>query len=463
MSFSFNTVASLITLGSLGNVNKMLAISNERLATGKRVNHGRDDPSGIVAIGNLQMQMAKIEASTASGERISSMLDTADGALSQMEIQIAAIDTAIIGASAAGATTEEKAAYQSTIDTAIAALDKLADTTEFNGTKLLDGNLSYATTGVTTSEISNIKVNAADTTGGTVPIAVSVTAAAEQATVQYNGALGSDVTMTLTGDGGAYTFNFSNGTSVATIASTIAAQSGTTGITATESGGTMTLTSTNYGDDASINVDVTSGTFLTLLSASAYDEWVDPTVTVNGGSASVSGLNVHYLSGGTDISFDLSSSYAVATGASNFSVTGDGAQFSMGVDDPFNIGIGSLNSGSLGSATVGLLSTLKSGGANDVNSGNFSQATLISDLAGRQVTAERSRLGNINKYRVDAMLNSYESTKITLASAVSNIQDIDIAEETATKSRLEALQTINISLLDTLFENERNMIAILLG
>jgi flagellin len=465
MSFSFNTVASLITLGSLSNVNKMLAISNERLATGKRVNYGRDDPAAIVAIADLQMQMAKIVGIASSGERISSMLDTADGALSQMQTQIAAIDTAIIGALASGATSEEKAAFQSTIDTAIAALDKLAETTEFNGTKLLNGNLSYSATGVATTNISNIKINAADTSGGTIPLAISVTTAAEQAKVEYNSTISSDVTMILTGEGGAYTFNFSNGTSTADIATTIAAQSGTTGITATESGGTMTLTSINYGKDASINVNVTSGTFLTLASASSYDEGVDPVVTVNGETASVSGLSVHYASGSgqTNVSFDLSSAYALATSATSFSITGNGAQFSMGVNDPLNIGIGSLTSASLGSATVGLLRTLKTGGANDVDSGNFSQATLVSALAGRQVAAERSRLGSINKYRVDAMLNSYETTKISLAAAVSSIEDIDYAEETARKSRLEALQTINISLLDTLFENEKYMITKLLG
>ncbi|MBN1763796.1 MAG: flagellin [Sedimentisphaerales bacterium] len=461
---NFNSAISNLT-----RIGAQLAISNQRLTTGKRVNTAADDPAGIVAMSNLNQQIAQIDAATRNGQRISSMIDTADGAMSQMASLIGTIQSNTLAAAGSTVTAEERAAYQAEIDAAIDSIDTLVNTTSFNGRKLLDGTTGYATSGVDSAKLSDVRVNAANTgNGGSVTVDVDVVSKAEKAVVKYStGALVDDVTMTVTGNNGTVEFNFASGTNMATITSTIAAQSDATGIDATLEtvlGVTsIYFRSQDYGSDQTVNVNVTDGTF-NLDGGVTSDTGVDATVTINGQTTTTDGLSVIAQSGTTAVRFTLEESFGtVAGGSTSFTISGNGAGFSLGAvaNDQINYGLSSMNTNYLGNDTLGYLNSLRSNGANALSSGNYYAAYNIATTASQQVSTERARMGAIKTYTVDATLSSYAATKNALTQSLSSIEDVDYVAETARNQQLQLLYQAGISVLSSMGQNTSSILSLL--
>ncbi|KPK75656.1 MAG: hypothetical protein AMJ79_10450, partial [Phycisphaerae bacterium SM23_30] len=138
----------ITAINNLTKIGAQLALSDQRLSTGKRINSAADDPSGVVAVANMHDEITRIDALTENGQRISSIIDTADGALAQISSLLGTIETKALAAAGATATAEERAAYQAEIDAAVDAIDTLVNTTTFNSTRLLDGGLAYTTSGI---------------------------------------------------------------------------------------------------------------------------------------------------------------------------------------------------------------------------------------------------------------------------------------------------------------------------
>ncbi len=465
MAISLYNLASAKILNNLTSLSSQLVLSNERLATAKRINRAADDPAGVVALSQMNNEIARIDAATSNGQRIVNLLDTADGGLSEISDLLDSIDTQLIAASDAGATADEKAAAQVEIDAAIDAINTIVNETTFSGNRLLDGSLGYAVSGVTSTDVSNIRINAANVDDGSQTVTISVTAIAEKANLTYaGGGLGQDTDFTLTGNKGSYDFSFSNGTSVATMVSTINDQTDTTGVTATNNGGNLLLESENYGSDQFFSVNVTQGS-LPLTGGATSDYGVDPTVSVDGLTATATGLKLSYSSSSLSFRLDLQEAFATAVGSTTFDIDGGGKKFQLNTNahTRIDLGVGSLTAANLGSSAVGFLNTLKTGGTNSVQSGNFNTAREIVSEGSGLVAYERGRLGAISNYSVTAVTNAMASTKTELTSAVSNIEDLDIALETANNTRLQALLDVNTTLLATLGSNMNNLFSLITG
>ncbi|MBN2211491.1 MAG: hypothetical protein JW709_08870 [Sedimentisphaerales bacterium] len=463
MSMLFSSSGFYNLVHSLSNLGTQLAMSNMRLSTGHRINSGADDPAGIIAVANFDNEIAQLEAATRNGERINSIIDTADGAMSQIQSLLGTIQSKALSASGSTVTAEEKAAYQAEIDAAVDSIDRLVNTTTFNGTRLLDGGLSYTTSGVDNAKLADIRVHSADTSAGDITLAVSVVSAAEKAEISYDdGVLLDDVTFTLTGENGSEEFSFASGTSIETIAAAVNAASDTTGVEA-EVDTDLFFRSVEYGEDKSVSINVTSGTFAMVDGTS--DDGVDATVTVNGQATIADGLNVSYSASNVSVSFTLKESFgSVGGGSESFTVTGGGTNWALTPASSYAIdyGMGSLGSSSLGTDELGYLASLKSGGVNALSSGNYHQAANIASKASLQVATERARIGAIKSYSVETTLSSLATTKTALQGARSSIMDIDYAEETAINSRLQVLTQATTSLLAMFNQNTSTMLSILM-
>lgn len=101
-----------------------------------------------------------------------------------------------------------------------------------------------------------------------------------------------------------------------------------------------------------------------------------------------------------------------------------------------------IDTASLGDARVGYLSSLKSGGANDLGSGNFATAREILNTATRQVATARSMLGSFRNYRLQTTVNSLRVASENVASAQSAVRDTDFAVEAAGLTRAQILLSV---------------------
>ena len=120
----------------------------------------------------------------------------------------------------------------------------------------------------------------------------------------------------------------------------------------------------------------------------------------------------------------------------------------------------SLSSSFIGNYSLWYLSTLKSGGANAISSGNYQQAANIAAAASQQVATDRARMGAVKNYTIDATLSSLSTTKNALTNAVSNIEDVDYVAETANNQRLNALYQMNVYVMNSLQQNQSNILSL---
>jgi hypothetical protein len=147
-------------------------------------------------------------------------------------------------------------------------------------------------------------------------LAGAVTSAATRATVTYTGGGGSkinsgDATFTLTGQRGATVISVTHNESLSAVRDRINADSHDTGITAAVAGNNLIFTTVDYGSDASLLIDVTSGSFATAGSTAG----TDAVVTINGQSIAaddVSGNRVWFRDQGVNVQIDFQAGFTGA-------------------------------------------------------------------------------------------------------------------------------------------------------
>jgi len=117
-----------------------------RLSTGFRINRGADDPSGLIAAENLSAALSVLEAETRSLERANSVASAADGYLGEISSMLREADAiAVATANTAGMSDAEREAYQMEMDSIANSVSRIAQTAEFNGQSLFNGEGAIAT------------------------------------------------------------------------------------------------------------------------------------------------------------------------------------------------------------------------------------------------------------------------------------------------------------------------------
>jgi len=121
-----------------------VALQNQsllKLATGYRINAGRDDPAGLISSENLRATLAALDAETRALQRTDHVSAVADGALSEVsDLLVEAEGLAVANANTGAMSDAEREANQMQLDSIMQSIDRLASTTQFNGQKLLDGS-----------------------------------------------------------------------------------------------------------------------------------------------------------------------------------------------------------------------------------------------------------------------------------------------------------------------------------
>ncbi|MDE0867151.1 MAG: flagellin [Rubripirellula sp.] len=574
-------VPSLVAQNRLQASNSDLNSALTRLSTGLRINSGADDPAGLIASEALRSEITGLNKAVTNTRRAGQIITTADSAMGQINSLLNDVRGLVVEAANTGAlSSEEISANQLQIDSSLEAINRIAQSTTFQGRKLLDGSLDYTSTIGSVGSVADSSIQSAQTgASGSLTVDVVVDSAATQAnstvastgfttsaaasttvtsggnsiavtaasngsdfndvqivfnddvalgdvaasaaydatqrtvTVTYNSAaatstnsdltavtaaigglgdfgavltgtgtdalvepataattgktggevLNDSLVFQLTGFGGAETFNFSAGTSKDQIASAISLVSDSTGVASTVNTGVLTVTSTDYGSDSLVDIDVISegsaGTFGSNLSA-ARSVGSNIIATVNGieaeGVANTLSINTSTL----DLSLTVD-----AGSSTNFSfdITGGGATFQLGSDvtstQQASIGIASVSTGQLGGAT-GRLYELGSGQAKSLANDVSGAADVIDEVINK-VTSVRGRLGAFQSTTLESNLVSLNETAANLQEAESSIRDADFAAESANLTRAQILVQSGTNVLALANQNPQNVLALL--
>jgi flagellin len=178
-------VSSLTAQKTLSRSNVSLQQALTRLSTGLRINSGKDDPAGLIASEMLRANIVSINRAITNSERANQMIATADSALNQIGNLLNDIRALVTEAANTGAMTADQiAANQLQIDAALEAINRIAQTTAFQGRKLLDGSLDFIHTAGAVPTIEDIQINRANLgAAGQMTVEVDIQQAAKQAEI----------------------------------------------------------------------------------------------------------------------------------------------------------------------------------------------------------------------------------------------------------------------------------------
>lgn len=140
MKINHNDSAVLTNVKLLRNEN-FLTESMERLSTGFKINHAKDNPSGMAISNKMQAQINGLDQASRNSSDGSSVLETADGALQELTNILQRIRELSVQAANDTNANSERDAIQTEINELASEVDRISSATEFNTKSLLNGSL----------------------------------------------------------------------------------------------------------------------------------------------------------------------------------------------------------------------------------------------------------------------------------------------------------------------------------
>ena len=143
MANMINTnIASLNAQNNLNKSQGALTTSLQRLSSGLRINSAKDDAAGMAITTRMSAQISGMTQASRNANDAISMSQTAEGAMGQVgDILQRMRDLSVQSANGSNSTTDRDT-IQNEVDQLTSEIDRISDTTEFNGNKLLNGSSS---------------------------------------------------------------------------------------------------------------------------------------------------------------------------------------------------------------------------------------------------------------------------------------------------------------------------------
>lgn len=143
-----HNIMALNSNRQLGVNNSAVSKSLEKLSSGFRINRAGDDAAGLAISEKMRAQIKGLEAATDNSQDAISLIQTAEGGLQEVHSMLNRM-TELATKSANGTYTDDvdRKALQDEISALKDEINRIADGTDFNGIKLLDGSMGVGTSG----------------------------------------------------------------------------------------------------------------------------------------------------------------------------------------------------------------------------------------------------------------------------------------------------------------------------
>lgn len=483
MASVINTnVASLNSQRNLSTSQASLNTSIQRLSSGLRINSAKDDAAGLAISDRMNSQIKGMTQATRNANDGVSMAQTAEGALSSSGDILQRVRELAVQSSNSSNSASDRKALQTEVTQLTSELNRIANTTEFNGQKLMDGSMGTANFQVGANAGQLISMSGANFNTSTYGNN-RLDASAKQAVVtETNGIGGGAKSMTINGSQGSAELDIAEGSSAKDAAAVINKASGETGVTATAK--SEALVKASFEEDA--------GKSFTFELASNNSEAVKVSFSVSGENAdgyaaAISAFNAQSAKTGVTASYDAEAKGLKLTNADGADIklknvsTDEASEATMstyGADNKPLSGAATPipavdTRGEFGATAVGRLvldseksfsvadtsdfglaagdtkgsSDLKSVAKLDISTFEGAQLAIkIADAALGQVNSQRAEYGALQS-RFESAISNLSSSTENLSASRSRIVDTDFAAETAKMTRGQILQQAGTSML----------------
>tara|TARA_B100000686_G_scaffold343889_1_gene425513 strand:- start:1413 stop:2270 length:858 start_codon:yes stop_codon:yes gene_type:complete len=142
----FNNIPSLNAQRILGVNNERLSKSVERIASGIRINRGADDAAGLAISEALRSDIRGLRQAVRNANDGVSLINVAEGAMNEQSGILIRLRELASQAATGTVGSTERQTLQLEFSALQNEIDRIANTTEFNGQKLIDGTLASTIT-----------------------------------------------------------------------------------------------------------------------------------------------------------------------------------------------------------------------------------------------------------------------------------------------------------------------------
>ncbi len=499
---------NVMSLNSQRNLNKSqnaLQVSLQRLSSGLRINSAKDDAAGLAIGERFTAQIRGLNQAVRNANDGISLAQTAEGALAESGNILQRIRELAVQSINATNSASDRAAIQQEVGQLVAEMDRIANTTEFNGQKLLDGTFGSAdfqvgananqvitatTSNFKTQNFGNYRMEGAeiDKTGEEIT-------RAGDATGDTTGRIATGDTVTVAGSLGTADVTIAAGDSAKDIAQAINDKIDETGVKAAAmtvdeisfgatGAYTLDIGADNWSSDADASYETVSFSLVTNDSdgleavVNAFNEKASKTgVTAKLNDAGdgvilthLGGENIHIRDGNDAGGYSNAGNVTVGGGGggagATATLTADGT-----TDDSTITGAILLDSeNSFGVTGIG-------GDGEAFDSSNSAELKKVSEVdvstkadAELALSIVDSALARVNSQRAKfgALQNRFESTIANLSTnaenlnaARSRIRDADFAAETAELTRAQILQQAGTAMLAQANAAPQNVLSLL--
>ena len=482
MAITVNTnVTSMKSQKTLNNANSALQTSMERLSSGLRINSAKDDAAGLQISNRMSSQINGLDVAMRNANDGISMAQTAEGAMQESTNILQRMRDLSLQSANDSNSSEDRAAMQKEITSLQDELTRIADTTSYGSTKLLNGSFGTKNFQIGANANETLSLTMRDTSSAaigreyqsfdaTTPADVQATAAQgttagagslavqigdQTANIALNAGMSAqDVQDKINGLSGISDVSVTGGDpAVAAKAATmdISAITVTEDMALTIGGETVTLAA---GDDtaaqlAKFQTAATAGGFSVTESAGVFSftgaaDGSDFVASVDYAATNTAATTITI--NGTTVAGDGTDLAAVtetktgtaAVAATDFTIDLSNAKLDAGIS---GVSVGgkdmTLAAGSTFNSVAGVdLST--AAGAQD--------AISIIDAAIGQIDSQRADLGAVQN-RLNYTVNNLGSIQTNVADARSRIMDVDFAKETAQMTKQQILSQSSSAML----------------
>ena len=139
MRVNYN-ISAILANKALNQTDSKLSVSSERLSTGYKINHAKDNPSGLAIAHRMTMQLRGLSNAAQTASDGVSVVQTAEGAISEMQDMVHRISELAVQSATGTNSDDDRKMIQEEIDQLKLELTRIATDTDFNGKKLLNGD-----------------------------------------------------------------------------------------------------------------------------------------------------------------------------------------------------------------------------------------------------------------------------------------------------------------------------------
>ena len=452
-----HNIAALNSYRNLTGNNNAVAKNLEKLSSGYRINRAGDDAAGLAISEKMRAQITGLNTAQKNAQDGVSLVQTAEGAMTEVHSMLnRMVELADQSANGTYADEVDRENLQKEISSLKDEIDRIADSTNFNGINLLDGSLSAAKLDVKSATINNKAitptVNAATGTASKIAVTASAAEQKQTLTVEY-----ADESGTLHKVQVGYTSAKDIPKNDAAVLGALQKSELASVFDITsDKNGTLTLTSKVVGENGAKLIGISTTDVATTVKAGDVTKGTNETVTLANGAQNITAGDTIVLNGKTyEFVADTSSkpktegATAIVVGANEdatianlntalenagvkatkngtdlvLSATKNGAALTLQIGDTsedfnqMNVSVGDMHTAALGIADIDI--STQAGAKTAV--GKIKSAI-------NSVSSTRGDLGAIQN-RLEHTINNLSVSAENMTAAESRIRDVDMANE----------------------------------